>query len=539
MYKLVIIFVALFSRNIWGMTPSLLSSALFGEKLLHIVTLTRAPVDNHGDISADSHLYLPISASEAATVFAITNYFLGSPGDKFKEEIRKANEFDQIEKQSAVEYTAQRKRNREEIILAQLSSLAVPSHLESWKERILHEYKESKTIVLVPSEAFVFFEDQDIGKRRLKKNDIDMHLVRTIESTTGILGRRLLTLLENNEKIESKCNYKGEVFYKISGTEIPSKIKVSLDAILSQKLPVDFSKQFLVDYAAISVHDVDYYETLYQQATGLFVQKVPPSAPCMFVSNELFLGKNFIVPNEYHTFIPSAPENVLSCINFLSEEPSQCKLCRELSSGNEGRFSGRKLNYEKYKRCTAHANKFFRSVSMYKVGSKTVQSYTKGSYYEECDLAIETGQYAYLFGDGFDSTGIYSDLISTQICFDTGVVRIGQKELSPLIHIIQSNTKEVSQYILPNDGQPGIPGRPEIIIHADPERKDVYLSYPCHSLVLGKTLEEVHRCYASTAPKETFTFIIKEGNRRNAYTITHWELNLNLRSKAENQPKGE
>lgn len=81
-----------------------------------------------------------------------------------------------------------------------------------------------------------------------------------------------------------------------------------------------------------------------------------------------------------------------------------------------------------------------------------MQQYTKSSYFQECNSAIANGGYAYLFGDGLDKhvdSEDFTDLITTQICYDVGYARKKekpeQKDHPALIHVIQSNTKEISE----------------------------------------------------------------------------------------------
>jgi hypothetical protein len=56
----------------------------------------------------------------------------------------------------------------------------------------------------------------------------------------------------------------------------------------------------------------------------------------------------------------------------------------------------------------------------------------------------------------------------------------------------------------------------------------VYVSYPHISLDFTKSTPDMHEIlrYAMADPERSFTFTIGKGNRKNAYTITHWVLNL-------------
>lgn len=127
-------------------------------------------------------------------------------------------------------------------------------------------------------------------------------------------------------------------------------------------------------------------------------------------------------------------------------------------------------------------------------------------------------------------------LITTQICYDVGLARKDQKTIKAPIHVIQSNTKEISEYILPDGEHISIPGHPKIVVHADPERQGLFIHYPAISITPGATTSasSISQRYSLQAPKETFTFMVKKGRRKDSYTITHWELNgiqdINLES---------
>lgn len=260
----------------------------------------------------------------------------------------------------------------------------------------------------------------------------------------------------------------------------------------------------------------------------------------------MFFGKNFIPPKEYIDLIPPAPQNVLSCINFLQKEDNDCGFAKELPEDEVEKFSAdfsdksSSCSYEKYmKYLTKRGSNspFFRNISFYRIGEVLVQQYMKSSYFQECDLAIENGKYAYLFGDGFDrkiggSNENFISLITTQICYDVGYARKkenpGQEKHPALVHVIQSNTKEISDYVLPDDGQPYIPGHPAMIIHSDPEHPEVFLSYPVNTCILPNFDWSTRFRYAFQVPKESFTFVIDKGKRKDSYIITHWVVNTSV-----------
>lgn len=152
-------------------------------------------------------------------------------------------------------------------------------------------------------------------------------------------------------------------------------------------------------------------------------------------------GENFILPKQYPDFIPPAPKNMLSCVNFLLEEDDDCGFSTELPANENERFtasfsssvSSSAPSYERYRNYLKKRkkNKFFKNVSFYRVAEMVVQQYMKSSYFQECDFAIEYGGYAYLFGNDFDTKvdkkEDFTNLITTQICYDVGYARKKEK----------------------------------------------------------------------------------------------------------------
>jgi hypothetical protein len=185
-------------------------------------------------------------------------------------------------------------------------------------------------------------------------------------------------------------------------------------------------------------------------------------------------------------------------------------------------------------------------VSFYKIVENIVQEYTKSSYCQEDDTAIFDGEYAYLFGQGMDSTGQFN-MVSTQICYDLScgaraLQKTGTLAIKAPIHIIQSNRLEISGFLSPD--QLNIPGHPKVVIHADPSWQEVFVPYtasnmdlPTESLTSSSSSSSsspstaapvVREHYATIAPKQTFTFSIDKGGYKDSYTITHWILNEHL-----------
>jgi hypothetical protein len=522
-----VLFCLLFLSKAEGVKSSVLS-ALAGKNPLHVVTLTRIPLDKNGHPSAETGLYLPISASEAATVFTIVNYFLGdqkcSTKAEFEAKVGEAIKFDKNKFKEITNYLLQKKSRLKDQLTKELSSTFKPSLLQSAKNAI------DKGEKIVPSPTFVEIDGIKLSlksKCRLLTNDI------TNIKTGKITATRLLSLLsEDTDQSKIKEPIRGNVLYVLLNEEITYDQAKLLKDILEAFEKEEKSKISLILFNYLGLHgESPECFSLYTQAISALPQMLS-NEPCIFVSNELFFGKNFILPAEYHTFMPPAPQNVLSCVNFLIDAVGEIALPTILLDGNESRFSSSssELTYSKYKTYAQKAKKFFKNVSFYKVNTELVQEYVKGAYFEECDEAIKKEMYAYLFGSGRDTEREFSDLVSTQICYDIALgvdVRKDQKNLRAPIHIIQSNTKEISEYILPDNGQPNIPGKPKVIIHADPEKQEVFTAFPSQSLVLSSSSKpKITQRYSTVVPKENFTFIINKGNRSDSYTITHWVLNL-------------
>lgn len=94
-YQLVVFFFVFFCfYDTAGMNPYALSAAVNGENPLHVVTLTRITRDSGGNIVPDK--YLPISAAEAITIFAVASAFCGAneKPDKIRMMIDTAYRFD-------------------------------------------------------------------------------------------------------------------------------------------------------------------------------------------------------------------------------------------------------------------------------------------------------------------------------------------------------------------------------------------------------------------------------------------------------------
>ncbi|MBR1734126.1 MAG: hypothetical protein IJ730_01545 [Alphaproteobacteria bacterium] len=509
-----------------------------------VVTLTRIPVSiQNNEALVDDKDYCPITACEAFTVFAIGNLFLGSDPltkSQFSALISKASGFDK----------------------KQFNDIQEKLHSEN------HEAKLNK--ILLEDLSQIFPEQPDLIERIIRnKQALDINLYANI----NIRGEEIirfklkvdtmpaqLSLLEGNQKRkmlssnfinnvihetekndEEKCkkihksqNIQGTIECFLLKANIDyKKIQPLIRAIANNRQENERLKQsyfgnnpLLFGYLRLEQKDIDYYWELYESA----VSKVKPLklteyGICMFVANELFFGKNFVLPIEYTKYIPPAPENILSCLNFLlsidKEIPGEA--VREIKDPKRFNNPGTFEDYAEYKKRTESFGKFFRSVSYYKLGEKELQRYTKSSYLDESSIAINAGGYAYLFGIGKD-IGELTKLISTQICYDLSCgARASQKEEAADIHIIQSNRLEISSFLEPN--QSNIPGYPRVIIHADPSWQEVYIPYISMNLDLSKKEVRSEKRYSRLPIASTFTFSIEKPGYKDAYTITHWIIN--------------
>lgn len=97
----IIFFVGLISFELSALDPIVIQKALNGLEPLHMVTLTRSQVNDRNEIKRDDSNCLPITASEAVTVFSIVNLlFNESFGRKEFErciELAKKHDFSNLE----------------------------------------------------------------------------------------------------------------------------------------------------------------------------------------------------------------------------------------------------------------------------------------------------------------------------------------------------------------------------------------------------------------------------------------------------------
>ena len=229
---------------------------------------------------------------------------------------------------------------------------------------------------------------------------------------------------------------------------------------------------------------------------------------------------------------------MLLCVNFLLNEgftqPINTLTAEKTREWQEGSIPIW-INTELEKWPTNSSGEFFRNVSFYSVGSNTIQTYTKSSYSYECDSALKSG-YRYLFGKRYDTfiDTNYKDLISTMICLDLfSKVRSNQESLSTLIHVFQSNTHTLSDYLPMLDrkaesySMKNIPGNPEIIIHADPLNQDLFLQHEVGEFTYSSDRNfdvSAKKTYVSEPPKQTYTISLKKQNHNDSYIIKYWLL---------------
>ena len=535
-----------------GMDTSSLSAAIEGQTPLHIVTLTRTVCDTNGSVL--SEIYPPISAAEAATMFSIVNCFLGN-NINFAEYIQKAHEFD-IKQFTEIESEIQ-KQNHEDnvrkILLEQLEEAKIENQQlkKAIIEAIIHnESVNLKVHAKIDSheEAFELkgnippFRVNQISTGKIKKSDFVSCVIND--------GRGIPQWLSDCPDTKQ---LKGEISCYVFNQQITSKQKDKISQVIASYKTIDEelkgryfrTNPFLFGYLGIPhVGKVEYFLELFDAAQKAI--SAPLSGLSVFAANELFFGKDFILPNCYPSLLPQFSLQTLTCINFLLEENKIMPGVRLFDEKLDQ--SGVESNV---KWPQAVGSKYFRNVSFYKVGSKPVQEYSKSSYFRECDSALENG-YTYLFGQRLDfipkdnsnepiptqSCDDFTKLISTQICFDLQTKRrANQTDYIP-IHIFQSNTHDLSEVLAIeshsfNPSQADIPGKPKLIIHADPKNQELFVKHEekrfdyienseNESFKLCASSSKTH--YTTMPPQESFTFSINKGGHVDSYTITHWVL---------------
>ncbi len=120
---------------------------------------------------------------------------------------------------------------------------------------------------------------------------------------------------------------KGEISCYVLGHPITPKQKDKISQVFTSHKPnIDEikghyfqTKPFLFGYLGIPrVENVKYFLDLFGAAQRAI--SAPLSGLSVFVANELFFGKDFILPNCYPSLLPQFSLQALTCINFLLEE---------------------------------------------------------------------------------------------------------------------------------------------------------------------------------------------------------------------------
>lgn len=524
-----------------GMSTASLSAAIEGKTPLHVVTLTRAVCDKDGSILSDR--YYPISAAESATIFSIVSYFLGNSVD-FAKCIQNAYEFD-IKQFTKIEAEIQKQNhesNVREILLGQLKEAQIED--QQLKNAIIEAITHNKSVNLKVC-AKIDSHEEDFGLKenipKFRVNQISTGKIKKSDFVSWVIndGRGIPQWLSDCPDTKQ---LKGKISCYVFDQPITLEQKDKISQVIASYKTIDEelkgryfrTNPFLFGYLGIPhVEDVKYFLDLFDAAQRAISTTL--SGLSIFVTNELFFGKDFILPNCYPSLLPQFSLQALTCINFLLEEneimPSVQPFNEELDQ------SGVESNASEWTQ--AVDPKYFRSVSFYKVGSKVVQEYSKSSYFRECDSALENG-YTYLFGQRLDipPTGDFIKLISTQICFDLQTQRRANQTGDIPIHVFQSNTHDLSEVLAienppPNPSRADIPGQPKLIIHADPKNQELFVKHEekrfdyienpeSKSFELCTSSSKTH--YTAMPPQESFTFSINKGDHVDSYTITHWVL---------------
>lgn len=520
--------------------PKLLSDNIADKKPIHVVTLTRMPADMRGDPRTEDAEYLPISLAEAATVFELTNVFLGGPN---VDTIGKAHKFDESVFSQIGEIDKQLSKDAFVVTTARDALAADATLSQNMRDEILRKIQDKQTICITKHVKLNLSDGEKVIP--LERYEHKNKQYKTLESLNS-----LLTLQDRKQLIgKDLINPNPIIFeYKLGNISLERGVAVKLEDVIRRfnsptlkdtlKAHLYRSKPMVLKgYASISRNPIDYYKKLFDRGRALFESDIDLKIPCLLVVNEQFFGKNFIFPPNFSllNFIPQFPKNVIACVNLLKEEDS---VLSDLSTTprqepKDSFYTSNHLTFAVYDDTLDKRTKYFRNVSFYCNSEKIIQEYTKSSYCKEHDSAIKDENFAYLFGYCLDKTSAWSELISTQICYDmSSGARKDQENPSP-IHVIQSNRLNIGEYVL-HDSQKleernHMPGQPEVIIHSDPSWPEVFTTDHSFTKVFDLSSEGSHITtklhYQLLKPKEIFRFFIGNNGYKNAYTITHWVLN--------------
>lgn len=504
---------------------------------LHIVTLTRQQNGiMQGSCYTMRSTYSPITASEACTLFAVANLFLGEEDDKcFLYALDTASRFDEAEFLKVVDFNKSRcdkkKEKIENLLEKDIAAMELP--LQTVKEILLRAVLNGGIEV---ESAYV--KIQNFGEELKLKNDFLNSDERSTKARNILTGKGSVlkaNLEDQSLTIKANKTYSVDLFYKLNlskgmNVAISDNQLKELDTLLNKiDAETESDDQLLNVYRQLTRKPKSDYVSLYfnfkEKLSGTCIK----NCPCIFVSNELFFGKDYVLLLEYPNFIPPAPKNVLSCVNFL-QETIVTYLPKQIPADGD-RYSSYELSRETFRQKNETGDCSFRNVSFYRVGKELVQVYTKSSYCDESPSALSwmpptskpKSKLTYRFGIDRDVAidDIFFNIVSTQICYDLGSARINQKDIIAPIHIIQSNTKDI-RGALNTEEQPAIPGHPRVIIHADPDWQEVYVT---SKKIKWSSEETVSEKLMEYPVKESIDFEVpKQCGLTDVYTLTHWVL---------------
>lgn len=564
MRKVFAFFASIILLNCECLDPKVLRETIENNKPVHIITLTRVPIDKEGNPKTEDSEYFPITMAEATTVFELTNFLLGG---KLKDSLKNALSFDQEIFLKLKKIDTDLKENPEFRRQVLEKALAVESSISERKDiqsKILSIITSGKNIS-IEKNVIVKLDGNSEKQIKLSKFPRKATNYSTIASLKPLISNSDYDSISNLSLGQESNSITFE--YKLDGIPLERDLAVQMQNIcdkFSLSSLEDTLKAFLLgddeptlsSYASISEKNYDYYLNLYQKISSFFKNDITSiSEPCLLIVNEQFFGKNFIFPHNFSLLdiVPEFSANVIACINLLEEEQEQITTTSKVPSISKEEkqiittsttltkskdlrkpevfFTAYRLLYRDYVNTVESKTKFFRNVSFYLSGGKLIHEYTKSSYCKEYDSLIE-GSFAYLFGSGADSNDPWNTLLSTQICFDlSSGVRERQTEVNAPIHIIQSNRLNIDQYIL-NDPQKltdknRLPGNPEIVVHSDPSWPEVFISNGSFvkTLDLSFSYLDKRMHYQRILPDRTFRFFIGTDDCKSAYTITHWIVN--------------
>lgn len=569
-----------------------------GKGFVHVITLSRAPcaagsadVINPNDPTLVK--YPLITALESATVFSVVNWFLG--GDvNFDHIAHSAKEFDnriyEEYRKLSQELILKTPVDKKPVILQALlrdliiifpDNEAYPNGsdfrnglAERISEYFYTEEGQKVTIkadIIKPKSQILLVRDNGARLYRLALKQNGNTLLRNKKATldAGKLKECLL------EPAQIKCIGDSEALEQEEVNKLISAIKAAknindivisaqigerevtcsqlaaIEGVFAKNPELIFRRSFFhrklleMQYGAISpseFKDIQYYKKIYDFLKGRLKYRINSSEACLFVTNELFFGKDTVWPSTFQSIIPPSPSNVISCINFLmggiGAQEDRIIFQNPQPTDKELLFYSETHSDLPYR---SHHNTselpIFRNASRFFHSSVLLSEYIKSSYFMESETALDFG-HAYLFGSRKNkrvSDSPFTDLvlqkISNQICRDLVCgVRIGQDAPQIPIHIIQSNTLDIHPYIFDPLKVNYVPGKPNIIVHADPLWSEVLIASHDDKIdFLPDTLIPVVHAdtmkYKNARSVYEFKFSLPKEGYVDCYTITHWVLN--------------